>query len=166
ILAATNLTKGAIYGNFENKDEVAIAVYKYNIDLMAKKFKDAMQGKKNAADKLFAFIDYYRTNWKAIFERGGCPIQNASIEADDNAPFLKKHVQQSIKDWAVGFSTIIESGKKEGIFKKKIDSELYAYQLLIILEGGLMLGKIMNNQQILFDALDRMVGLVHTELKK
>ena len=27
IIDATGLTKGSIYGNFENKDEVAIAVY-------------------------------------------------------------------------------------------------------------------------------------------
>jgi AcrR family transcriptional regulator len=36
ITQATGLTKGSIYGNFENKDQVAIEVYKYNAGLLSK----------------------------------------------------------------------------------------------------------------------------------
>ncbi|MDO9376148.1 MAG: TetR/AcrR family transcriptional regulator, partial [Ferruginibacter sp.] len=31
---ATGLTKGSIYGNFANKDEVALAAYDYNLSLL------------------------------------------------------------------------------------------------------------------------------------
>ncbi|HET6226940.1 MAG TPA: TetR/AcrR family transcriptional regulator [Bacteroidia bacterium] len=166
IMEATGLTKGAIYGNFENKDEVAIAAYKHNLDELIGKLIVAMRDKKTAIDKLIAFTEYYRTNWKAIFERGGCIIQNAAIEADDNAPYLKKHVQQSIKDWAKGFTRIIEAGQQEGTIKKKIDAEAAAYEMIITLEGAIMLGKIMNNQQLLFKGLDKIVTFIYTELEK
>jgi TetR/AcrR family transcriptional repressor of nem operon len=166
IIKATGLTKGAIYGNFENKDEVAIEVYKHNIFAMKKKFVEVMLQEKTAMGKLIAFTDFYRNNWKSFFEKGGCPIQNASIEADDNAPFLKKHVQQSIKDWVKGIGGIIELGQKEGAFKKKIDAQAYAYTILTTLEGGVMLSKIMNNQQLLFVALDKIVAQIHSELEK
>ncbi len=36
ISEATGLTKGSIYGNFENRDELAIAVYKFNSGLLGK----------------------------------------------------------------------------------------------------------------------------------
>jgi TetR/AcrR family transcriptional repressor of nem operon len=166
IMRATGLTKGSIYGNFENKDEVAIEVYKYNILAMKKKFVEVMQPEKTATGKLIAFIDFYRNNWKSFFEKGGCPIQNASIEADDNAPFLKKHVQQSIKEWVKAIGGIIEQGQNEGAFKKTIDAPAYAYSILTTLEGGVMLAKIMNNQQLLFVALDKIVVQMHSELKK
>lgn len=166
IMEATGLSKGSIYGNFESKDEVAIAVYQYNIDLMASKFAEAMQDKKNTTDKLIAFTDYYRNNWKDFFERGGCPIQNASIEADDNAPFLKKHVQNSVKRWVKAFSNMIEEGQKAGTFKKKVNAEAYAYDMLTTLEGGVMLAKIMNNPQLLFNALDKIISRIHIELEK
>ena len=166
IVKATGLTKGAIYGNFENKDELAVAVYQYNIDLMAGKFTEAMKEKELPADKLIAFTNYYRNNWKAFFERGGCPIQNAAIEADDNAPFLKKHVQKSIERWIKSFSGIIEQGQKNGTFKKKINSRDYAHEMLASLEGGIMLAKIMNNPSILFNVLDGIVARIHTELEK
>lgn len=166
IVKATGLTKGAIYGNFENKDQVAIEVYKYNIIGVENILVQAMQDKKTASDKLIAFTDYYRNNWKTVFTRGGCPIQNASVEADDNAPFLKKYVQRSIKGWVKGISDIIELGQKEGTFKKKINAQEAAYSIVITLEGGLMLGKILNDPEVLFVALDRIVTLVKTELEK
>lgn len=166
IMEATGLSKGSIYGNFENKDEVAVAVYQYNIDLMASKFAEAMQDKKTASAKLIAFTGYYRDNWKSFFERGGCPIQNAAVEADDNAPFLKKHVQNSVTRWVKSFSTIIEQGQKAGTLKKKVNAEEFAYDMLTTVEGGVMLAKIMNNPQILFKALDKIVLRIHTELEK
>lgn len=165
IIEATGLTKGAIYGNFENKDELAIAAYHHNLDELIGKLRIAMSDKKTAGEKLIAFTEYYRTNWKTIFERGGCIIQNAAIEADDNAPYLKKHVQRSIKDWVNSFTRIIEIGQQDGTFKKKIDAEAFAYEMIITLEGAIMLGKIMNNQQLLFKGLDKIVSLIHTELE-
>ena len=32
LIAATGLTKGSIYGNFENKDQVALAAFDYNFE--------------------------------------------------------------------------------------------------------------------------------------
>jgi hypothetical protein len=40
---ATGLTKGAIYGNFENKDEVALAVYDYNLSLVVQGLRRSLQ---------------------------------------------------------------------------------------------------------------------------
>jgi AcrR family transcriptional regulator len=166
IMEVTGLTKGSIYGNFANKDEVAVEVYKFNIRSLGRRLAAAMNQQEKAADKLAAFTGYYRQNWKQIFERGGCPILNACVEADDNAEFLKKHVQHSIKVLANSLSDIIEQGQKKGEFKKKQDASDQAYALITILEGGMMLAKIMNNQQFLHAALDRMDKLVTDELKK
>jgi TetR/AcrR family transcriptional regulator, transcriptional repressor for nem operon len=166
IMEATGLTKGSIYGNFENKDEVAIAVFGHNVASMQKRMAAAMLGKGSATDKLIAFTEFYRNNWKAMFERGGCPIQNASVEADDNISFLKKYVQSSIKAWVNSIEKIIEDGKANGEFKKNPDSKESAYAIITILEGGIMLSKIMNNQKLLFSALDRIVVLINKELKK
>lgn len=165
IMEATGLTKGSIYGNFENKDEVAIAAYQYSINGLNKRLAEAMSIKKTALDKLYAFSDYYRGSWKAISERGGCPIQNACIEADDNAPFLKKHVQASVKSWAGGLEKIIEEGRRNGEIKKSADAKKASYDIITILEGGVMLAKIMNNGELLFAALDRVNQLIKTELK-
>ena len=166
LIEATGLTKGSIYGNFKNKDEVATAVFDYSIKLVNKRIAEYVVSKTTATDKLIGITDYYRKNWEYVFEKGGCPLQNASIEADDNLLFLKKNVQGSIRRWVKSISTIIETGKKEGEFKKTINSEDYAYTIITLLEGGIMLGKIMNDQKHLILALNRIVTMIHTELKK
>jgi len=37
ITKSTGLTKGSIYGNFENKEEVALEAYRYNAGLLKEK---------------------------------------------------------------------------------------------------------------------------------
>jgi TetR/AcrR family transcriptional regulator, transcriptional repressor for nem operon len=166
LVNATGLTKGSIYGNFESKDEIAMAVFRYNIASLNKDMKDFLASKKTAYEKLIGLTDYYRSNWKVVFEDGGCPIQNASVEADDNLNFLKKTVQDSIKAWVGGISRTIVYGQRKGEFKINIDANEYAYAIITQLEGGIMLAKIMNKHKILLDALDRINNLINTEIRK
>jgi TetR/AcrR family transcriptional repressor of nem operon len=166
VMNATGLSKGSIYGNFENKDEIALAVYEHNIKLVGVELYAAMDSKKTAAHKILAFTEYYRTNWKRIFEKGGCPILNAAIEADDNLPFLKKSVQDSIKKLNRKISKTIEEGVSNGEFHKNSNAVEYAYTFLILLEGGMMLSKIENNPKHLFAGLDRIIKILNAELKK
>jgi hypothetical protein len=130
------------------------------------KVSETVKDKKSASEKLIAFTEFYRTNWKKMFEKGGCPIQNASIEADDNLSFLKKPIQNSIKNWVQYIASIIEEGQKTGEFKKSVIPSEYAYTIVSVLEGGIMLSKIMNNQQLLFAALDRIISIIKIEIKK
>jgi AcrR family transcriptional regulator len=162
----TGLTKGSIYGNFENKEEVALAAYEYNAGVLSKNVNAAIREKESATEKLAVLVDYYRKNWKRVFECGGCPILNASIEADDNLPFLKKPIQKSIKNWAVSIIRIIEEGKQNGEFYEDIIAADYAYTMIALIEGGIMLAKITNNQRHLFTALDRVVMVIRQEIKK
>ncbi len=166
LILATGLTKGSIYGNFENKNEVAVAAFAYNIRSVNAHISEYVTSKEKALDKLTGITEYYRHNWKKVFEKGGCPLQNASVEADDNLSFLKVHVQNSIKRWIKSISSIIEEGKENGEFKKNINTQEYAYMIITLLEGGIMLGKIMNTQTHLILALDRIIYIIKTEIKK
>lgn len=161
---ATGLTKGSIYGNFANKDEVAIAVYGYNSNALSQKIDLIVDSKDSAIDKLMAWVTHYRTNWKDEFAKGGCPILNAAIEADDNLPFLKSKVQYSISSWAEKLCKIIEAGQQDGMFKNDIFAADYAYIIITLVEGGIMLGKIMNDETHLFLALDRVTQIIEQEV--
>ena len=165
VTEATGLTKGSIYGNFENKDEVAVAVYNYSISQLNQRISDFLADKTKPVDRLVGIAEYYRVNWKKIVAKGGCPVQNASVEADDNHPVLKKHVQQSIKRWVRSISRIIKEGQETGEIKNSLIAEEYAYTIISLLEGGIMLSKIMNNQKVFYSALDRIISIIHEEMK-
>jgi AcrR family transcriptional regulator len=166
ITEATGLTKGAIYGNFEDKNEIALAVYNYNVANMKRRMNEAIDSKEMGYDKLFAYTDYYRRTWEKVFERGGCPVLNASVEADDNLPFLKRSVQNTIKGWIKSISDIIELGKEQNQIKKDVNSAKYATTIITLIEGGIMMAKINNNHEPLFNALDRIETIIKTELRK
>src|SRR4051812_23123986 len=84
ITEATGLTKGSIYGNFANKDEVALAVFEFNRKKMVAMFQSKTEEKQSSKDKLLAYAETYEelsaTN---LFPNGGCPIMNTAIDADD-----------------------------------------------------------------------------------
>jgi len=163
---ATGLTKGSIYGNFENKEEVALEVYKHNVAQVTQSMGAEVLNRESSLDKLEAVFEFYRKNWKRLYARGGCPILNAAVEADDNLPFLKRTVQNSIKVFADNLVKIIDYGKRRGEIKKNIDSRAYAYTIITLIEGGVLLGKISNGPELLFAALDRAQIIIDQEMKK
>src|SRR5882672_1742060 len=73
---ATGLTKGSIYGNFANKDEVALAVFDYNLEKVQRIINTEISKHKTAKDKLLVYVNVYDNFLKHPFPDGGCPIMN------------------------------------------------------------------------------------------
>ncbi|MDG4651787.1 TetR/AcrR family transcriptional regulator [Chryseobacterium arthrosphaerae] len=165
ITQATGLTKGSIYGNFENKDEVAIEVYKYNAGLLSKTLSRSFGDEfSSSPDKLHAFVDFYRKNWPVVFSNGGCPLMNAATEADDSFPALKKQVKNSFQLWIDKVSSVIRQGQKNKEISEKIDAAQYASTFIMLIEGGILLSKTMGDQSFLNHALDRISYMIDHEL--
>ncbi|NIF05601.1 TetR/AcrR family transcriptional regulator [Chryseobacterium sp. Tr-659] len=165
ITQATGLTKGSIYGNFENKDEVAIEVYKYNAALLSttlsRSFGDEYP---TSLDKLHAFVNFYRKNWPYVFSNGGCPLMNAATEADDSFPALKNQVKNSFELWMKKVSSVIQQGQKDREINEKINAGEYASMFIMLIEGGILLSKTMGDQSFLNNALDRITQMIDHEL--
>lgn len=165
ITEVTGLTKGSIYGNFENKDEVALEVYRYNADLlsrnMARSFGDEFP---TTLHKLHAFVDFYRKNWQVVFSNGGCPLMNAATEADDTFPVLKKQVQSSFEKWKKKIESVIAEGQKNGELNKNRNAEEYASLFIMLIEGGILLSKTTGEIKFLNLALDRILITIDQEL--
>lgn len=166
ITEATGLTKGSIYGNFDNKDQVALEVYKYNSSLLSKSMARSLGDEfSTAIDKLNAFVNFYRKNWEAVFENGGCPLMNAATEADDTFPSLKKQVTQSFEGWIKKITAIIIEGQKTGEIHADIDAHKYGSLFIMLVEGGILLSKTTENEKYLHLALDRILFMIDKELK-
>lgn len=165
ITEATGLTKGSIYGNFENKDQVALEAYKYNAYLlkqsMSRSFGDEFP---STMDKLQAFVAFYRKKWPSVFLNGGCPLMNAATEADDTFPLLKKQVTRSFAEWISKISEVIIEGQKNGELSASADSEEYASLFIMLIEGGILLSKTTGEEKFLNQALDRVLHIINKEL--
>jgi len=164
ITKITGLTKGSIYGNFDDKEEVVIAAFKFN----AKRLRDSMDAAISKEDtvygQLMAMLNFYKTTWKKAASQGGCPMLNAATEADDHLLFLQDTVKENFIAWQKKISTIIEKGKAEGSFKAGLQTETYAYTFVMLIEGGILLSRTLNQITHLNTALDRVKLIIDQEI--
>lgn len=139
---ATKLTKGSIYGNFENKDEVALAAFDYNFNRVTLYLKERILATDNSIERLLVYPNVYRDFLKIPFLKPGCPILNTSTEADDTHPKLKEKASNALSFW----KTSIENQIKRGIDRKEIKAETnpaeIALVLMSLIEGAIMIAKV------------------------
>ena len=162
----TGLTKGAIYGNFENKDEVALAAFDYNLLRMVQRVKTEQNNDATALGKLRAYITVYR---KGLLNPGlsaGCPIVNTGVEADDTHPGLKKKVSEAVASWHRSISAIIHQGIRSGEIRHDADVPAFAALMIAMIEGGITISKISGDINYLNKSLDQLEKLIDTQLKK
>lgn len=165
ITEATGLTKGGIYGNFENKDELALEVYKYNSGLLGKSMARSLGEEfPTTIEKLNAFVDFYRKSWKVVFETGGCPLMNAATEADDQFPILKKKVTESFESWIRKIAEVIIQGQKKGEINGNINAFEFGSLFIMLVEGGILLSKTSGDEKFLNLTLDRILIMIEQEL--
>lgn len=165
ITAATGLTKGAIYGNFADKNDVSIEAFRHNVRQLDAELNEWLLRYDQPLDRLMAVFDYYRHHCESIFERGGCPILNAAVEADDHLHFMQPSVRGSIKGLVQTFSRLIREGQQQRAVVAGADAEQYAYTFIALLEGGIMLAKAMDDKALLYTALERIEQIIIEELK-
>lgn len=136
---ATGLTKGSIYGNFNNKDEVALAAFDFNLKKVQSVIKSEMSKHTSAKDQLLTYVRVYDNYLTLPFPEGGCPILNTSTEADDTHPELRKKAIGAILSWKKSLVAIMEKGMKDKEFRKGIDAEQTALSLIAMIEGSIMI---------------------------
>ncbi len=159
------LTKGALYGNFANKGEIALEALTYNFGRISESIGAAIKPIRNTCDKLAAFAVFYRDNFKDIAERGGCPALNAATDSDDGNPKLKKKVIGLFKFWQDSLRRIIARGIERGEIRKDVDSESFVSFFIVLIEGGIMLSKITGDRVHLSRAVDAIIGRIDADLR-
>ena len=150
---ATGLTKGSIYGNFKDKNEVAVEAFKHNYKFQSEKILAKINRIDHSAKKIMAFLDHYKTEFQPIFQNGGCAILNTSVDADDGNDILKKEVIKSIHSWHKTIVAILEQGIHNNELKS-IDVHIFAYRMIALIEGSIMLAKTLEKPQILIENID------------
>lgn len=139
---ATGLTKGSIYGNFENKDEVAIAAFDYNFNRVTEYIKKRILDSENSIERLLVYPKVYRDFLQIPFLKPGCPILNTSTEADDTHPKLKERAARALLFWKTSLINQINRGIKRGEIKPDTNPAEVAVVLMSVIEGAIMQAKV------------------------
>jgi len=142
ITSATGITKGAIYGNFKNKDEVVTAAFEKGVQIVTGQIGDRIRKAPTAPKKLLAMLNYYAEYISQPPIPGGCPVLNSSVEVDDSLPFLRAKVIRSIALIKDSLVKIVYRGIREGQLRPDVDAEEFAVSFFATIEGAISLSRI------------------------
>lgn len=172
IMQATGLTKGGIYGNFKRegsdkkgvKAEIALAAFEHAVDKVSRKVRERTTVIDNTLDKLKAVVYFYKERILNPPVEGGCPIQNASVEADDNNPMMREKVRKALADWHGGIVYIVNKGIKRGEVRIDANADEFATLFIGTLEGGILLAQIQKDVKY-FDIMAKQLVAMIENLK-
>ena len=162
ITQATGLTKGAIYCNFKNKDELALQSFEYNLGRLRECIMREMQGRKSNVEKLLSYPRAYRKAYDELADQGGCPIVNTAVEADDTHRELHRVVLEAIDRWRDALMLLINRGRDNGEIKAGVDSARIAEIIISLVEGGSAMAAATGRKSFMMHALDQVENMIET----
>jgi AcrR family transcriptional regulator len=157
---ATGLTKGSIYGNFSDKDEVALAAFDHNIEQLNAITRAEIAKQKTVRGQLLAYVNVYDNFQKNPFPEGGCPIMNTTVDADDTHPALKNKVCNVLLSWKDRLVHLIGKGIENKEFQSSINPEQAALTIIAMIEGAILItratGK-MNYRKLVLSSVEKLI---------
>lgn len=152
IMQATSLSKGGLYTHFKSKEEIALAAFEHAVQRVTERVRERTQPIAHPLDKLRAVVHFYRANIFTPPVEGGCPIQNTSIEVDDNNPVLRERVRAAMNYWKEGIIYIVNKGVNKNMIRADVDANIFAIRFIGTLEGAILLTRLYQDMQY-FDAM-------------
>lgn len=161
---ATSLTKGAIYGNFKNKEELAILAFTYNVQRVVDQIKVHLSQTKSPIQQLYKLTSFYRSYRIFTMENGGCPVINIGVDANHDNMILLVKVREIITRLQRGIAKMILAGIEAGEIKEGLDADKYGRYFFTIIEGGVFLMTTMDDDRFLIESMDRIDEIITNEL--
>ena len=165
ITKATGLTKGAIYGNFKNKEDLAYASFKYIVKALMKPLSKHLELSNSPIKKLYLITDFYRNYYSFSKQLGGCPVLNIGVDANNSNSELLNKVRDTIQRIQDKLCSIIENGIEEGEISTEINAMQYAKRIDTIIQGAIFMTYTMNDEVYMKDTMNHIDQIITNELK-
>jgi len=160
VLKVSKVAKGCLYSHFENKEALSYAIVDHLLYKLSSHIRYVIEREKTAKLKLFAIMDVYKNPLNPVVE-GGCPILNFGVESDDTNPIIKQKIELTIRKSMQNIARIINQGILDKEFAKGFDGEEFALKMLALMEGGMMICRVMNSNV----PMHKIVEMLRNEIK-
>ncbi|MFK7748844.1 MAG: TetR/AcrR family transcriptional regulator [Kordia sp.] len=165
ITNATGLTKGAIYGNFKNKEELAIAAFKFMVKSLMREIVKHMDKSDSPIEKLLLISDFYRNYYLYTNKMGGCPILNVGVDANNQNTLLLQNVRTIIQRIQDQLATIIEDGIEQGEISTDVNAMAAAKRIDTMIQGAIFMAYTMDDDYYIQDTMNQIDTMIDTELR-
>lgn len=165
LTSATGLTKGAIYGNFKNKEDLAIAAFKHTVNKLMSLISTYISKSNSPLKKLYLIADFYRDYYTLSKTYGGCPVLNIGVDANNQNSELLEKVRLVIERIQDKIASIIENGIEAGEISNEINAMHYAKRIDSMIQGAIFMTYTMDDEFYMKDSMDQINNMITNELK-
>jgi TetR/AcrR family transcriptional regulator, transcriptional repressor for nem operon len=157
ILAATNLTKGALYYHFASKEALGYAIVD---EIIAKLVHDRwlrpLLSDGQPIDILIGIVRRIPARTQDV--RAGCPLLNLSQEMSPLDEQFRKRLEKIFLDWQEGVATLLRKGKAQGTVRRDLNPDEAASFLVATVEGYATLAKNAQDPKVWKAGIRNIVG--------
>jgi TetR/AcrR family transcriptional regulator, transcriptional repressor for nem operon len=142
ILAAANVTKGALYYHFESKEALGQAIIEEVVaEITRDRWLRPLQESKdkNPIDALISIVQAIPARPSDV--KRGCPLVNLTQEMSLLNEQFRKRLERIFKVWQEGIATALREGQYAGTVRRDLVPEETASFLIAMVEGYEVLAK-------------------------
>jgi TetR/AcrR family transcriptional repressor of nem operon len=142
ILAATDVTKGALYYHFESKEALGYAIIE---EVVAKLTRDRWMlplqrsEEKDPIDALIGIVRAIPHRPRDV--KSGCPLVNLTQEMSQLDEQFRKRLERIFQAWQEGITMALRRGQSQGTVRRDLVPEETASFLIAMVEGYEVLAK-------------------------
>lgn len=157
ILAATGVTKGALYYHFGSKEALGYAIVEEIVAALPRdKWLRPLQEGKDPIDALIDIVQATSVRPKDV--QGGCPLANLAQEMSLLDEQFRRRLEKIFNDWEQGIATALRRGQSQGTVRRDLVPEETASFLIAMYEGYIVLAKNAQDAKVLEVGIRNIVG--------
>ena len=161
----TGLTKGAIYGNFENKETLALAAFEYLSTTLLNAIDQRLEGEGHALDILYRLTNFYRHYDEFTAPLGGCPVLNIGVDAQYNNRLLLGAARETLRTIEGKIALVLENGVNKGEIRLPVPPLQFARQMFTMIQGAVAMATISGDRKYLLNTVAYLEVLIKKEIK-
>ncbi len=157
ILAATNVTKGALYYHFESKEALGYAIVD---EIVANFTRDRwlrpLLSEGQAIDILIGIVRRIPVRPEDV--RASCPLLNLAQEMSPLDEQFRKRLERIFQAWQEGVATLLRRGQSQGTVRRDLNPDETASFLVAMVEGTASLAKVAQDAKVWEVGIRNIVG--------
>ena len=157
ILAGANVTKGALYYHFDNKEALGYAVIEEKIaKLTHDRWLRPMRSEGEPIDILIGVVRRIPARTQDV--RAGCPLLLLAQEMSPLDEQFRKRLERIFLDWQEGVATLLRKGQSQGTVRRDLNPVESASFLVALVEGYATLAKNAQDAKVWNAGIRNIVG--------
>lgn len=151
-LTATGLSKlfdlsgassGSFYNYFSSKQELGHALIDFEWEkLKTHILEPSKQQSESPIDQLFWILEVLEKKQHKEPFCGGCLLGNLIVDLAEQDPSFREHLAQIFSRWEDALAERLIQAQEQGNLKPKTDPKILAGQIMTVLEGAMLMGKL------------------------